>query len=170
MVGWWLVREHQVPHLPRSSHRHSTWATPVHPTLWRAPSAAPATQFTPAQRRRMTRTRTTPRRTSDPLETTECCELVGSNWLVAVCGWNFVGDSLLVAIGWRQAAAVCRWQLVGGSFWWQLVGGNWLVAIGWGSLLVTVCWWQLVGGKREAGGGGRRSGYNTKNKKHTSML
>ena len=73
---------------------------------------------------------------------------MGGNWWVAICGWQLVGDNLLVTIGW--------WQLVGGNWWvavgrWQLVGG---------SLLVAVCWWQLVGGQREAGGGGgRRSGY-----------
>ena len=59
------------------------------------------------------------------------------------------------------------------------MGGNWLVtARGWqlvvDNWLMTICWRQLVGGSwlaREAGGGGegRRSGYHTKNKKHTSM-
>ena len=88
--------------------------------------------------------------------------MVDYNWLVTIGGCQLVGDNRLMEI--------CWWQLVGGNLlvaigWWQLVGGNWLVEIR---------WWQLVGGNRlvarEAGGGGRRSGYHTnKQKPHTSM-
>ena len=48
-------------------------------------------------------------------------QLAGDNWLVAVGGWQFVGE-------------ICWWQLVGGNFlvkidWRQFVDGNWWVVI-----------------------------------------
>ena len=85
-----LATQKPVPRLPRKSHRQSggDQGTPegrqgVHPTPWQctkcrachakirppgsAPSAAPATQKPPAERRRPRDTGGTPGRTSDPL-------------------------------------------------------------------------------------------------------
>ena len=62
------LAEHQVPRLPRKSHRQAAETKGrqgVHPTPCRAPSAAPATQKPAAERR-------TPGRTSDPLQSTNC--------------------------------------------------------------------------------------------------
>ena len=95
------LAEHQVPRLPRKSHRQAAETKGrqgVHPTPCRAPSAAPATQKPPAERRRPRDARAyirplaehqlprlprkshrqsggdqgTPGRTSNPLQSTKC--------------------------------------------------------------------------------------------------
>ena len=58
-------------------------------------------------------------------------QLVGDNRWVAIGGWQLVGDNWLMTIGWL--VAIGGWQLVGDNWWvalggWQLVGDNWLVA------------------------------------------
>ena len=57
---------------PGARRRHRS---PGHPTPWRAPNAAPATEITPAQRQR----HRSPGRTSDPLESTKCCACQGNH-------------------------------------------------------------------------------------------
>ena len=54
-----------------------------------------------------------------------CVVVLCGSWLVAIGGWQLVGDNWWPAIGGWQLQLVT----VG---WWQLVGGdNWWVAIGW---------------------------------------
>ena len=74
--------EHKVPR--RKSHRERRRPRDVHPTPWRAPSTAPATQITPAERRR-------------PRD--------GGGWLVG--GW--VGRLVGGLVGWSVG-----WFVVGG--------------------------------------------------------
>ena len=113
--------EHEGLCLP---HKSRSGGGPVHPNLWRAPSAAPATQISSGS------AVATYDRQGDARAYIR---------LSGACHANHSGAAA-VTIGW--------WQLVGGSWLvavcgWKFVGGNWLVAVGW---LVAVVWWQLVAG------------------------
>ena len=69
----------QAPHAARKCYRQSGGAQPtparrqgVHPTPWRAPSAAHSTRMLPAERRCPDDASATPGRTSDPLASAKC--------------------------------------------------------------------------------------------------
>ena len=115
-----ICGERQVLRLPRKSAAAARWrqTTASDP----APSAAPATQIQPAQRRRPTSARATPgctsqqRRptstratTSDPLESTKVCACHTNHAAAAAPYIRICGEHQVLRLP-RKSAAAARWR------------------------------------------------------------